>query len=62
MRNDCMRPKFGVEDQLKAYKDYKIHFARDMGFAFRRNALPKEIQESNTLTKFKTRLRTHLHI
>ena len=26
------------------------------------NALPKEIQESNTLTKFKTRLRTHLHI
>ena len=28
-----MRPKFGVEDQLKAYKDYKIHFARDMGFA-----------------------------
>ena len=23
-----MRPKFGVEDQLKAYKDYKIHFAR----------------------------------
>ena len=28
-----MRPKFGVEDQLKAYKDYKTHFARDMGFA-----------------------------
>ena len=26
------------------------------------NPLPKEIQESNTLTKFKTRLRTHLHI
>ena len=26
------------------------------------NALPKEIQESNTLPKFKTRLRTHLHI
>ena len=25
-----MRPKFGVEDQLKAYK---IHFAKDMGFA-----------------------------
>ena len=28
-----MRPKFGVEDQLKAYEDYKIHFARDMEFA-----------------------------
>ena len=27
-----MRPEFGVEDQLKAYKDYKIHFAGDMGF------------------------------
>ena len=26
------------------------------------NALQKEIQESNKLTKFKTRLRTHLHI
>ena len=26
------------------------------------NTLPKEIQESKTLTKFKTRLRTHLHI
>ena len=26
------------------------------------NALPKEIQEPNTLTKFKTRPRTHLHI
>ena len=26
------------------------------------NALPKEIQESKTLIKFKTRLRTHLHI
>ena len=26
------------------------------------NALRKEIQESNTLTKFKTRLRTYLHI
>ena len=26
------------------------------------NALPKEIQQSNTLNKFKTRLRTHLHI
>ena len=26
------RPKFGVEDQLKAYKDYKVHFARDIGF------------------------------
>ena len=26
------------------------------------NALPKKIQESNTLTKFKTRLKTHLHI
>ena len=28
----CVRPKFGVEDQLKAYKDYNIRFARDMGF------------------------------
>ena len=28
-----IRPKFGVEDQPKAYKDYKIHFARDLGFA-----------------------------
>ena len=28
----------------------------------RRNTLPKEIQESNTLTKFKTQLRNHLHI
>ena len=28
-----MRPKFGVEDQRKAYKDDKIHFPRDMGFA-----------------------------
>ena len=27
-----MRPKFGAEDQRKAYKDYKIHFPRDMGF------------------------------
>ena len=26
------------------------------------NALPKEIQESNTLTKLKSQLRTHLHI
>ena len=26
------------------------------------NGLPKEIQESKTLTNFKTRLRTHLHI
>ena len=26
------------------------------------NGLPNEIQESKTLTKFKTRLRTHLHI
>ena len=26
------------------------------------NTLPKEIQESKTLTNFKTRLRTHLHI
>ena len=25
------------------------------------NALPKEIQESNTLSKFKTQLRTHVH-
>ena len=29
-----MRPKFGVEDELKPIKTtYKIHFARDMGFA-----------------------------
>ena len=38
-----MRPKFGVEDPLKAYKDYKINFARNMGFTCLRYRLDSTI-------------------